>query len=283
MTPALLATDLDRTLFPNGNQPDDNSMEIFRKVVERKRPRLVFVTGRNLSQIEAGIREYGTPSPDYAIAEVGTRIYRRTPKGFEEDGEFSAFLAESTTNWNIETFKRALDVLPLRLQPIEHQNEFKLSFYVDNLETAATTVDQARERLQRISPDTQLVWSIDETRNLGLLDVLPGKANKLEALEYLRDHLDLPVEAVIYAGDSGNDLLPLTRGYKAILVANAIEEIRTEVIGKSRERNLSSRLYLASGQTDLPLNGNYVSGILEGLVHFGIISRREWSSLSQGS
>ncbi len=272
-----LATDLDRTLFPNGKQPDDGMMPVFRRFIEERRIPLIFVTGRHLRQIEDGIRQYGAPVPDYAIAEVGTRLYHRRKGELEEDDVFIQYIADHTRNWDVTAFRQALDSLPLRLQAEEHQNRFKLSYYLDDLSRAEAVRREAAECLDALTPDANLIWSVDETENLGLLDVLPRRANKMEAVEYLRRRLDLPREEIIYCGDSGNDLHPLTHGYRAVLVANAIDEVRTEVERAAREKGFLDRTYFAAGDAEAGLNGNYVSGVLEGLRHFELISPEEWS------
>jgi hydroxymethylpyrimidine pyrophosphatase-like HAD family hydrolase len=46
----VIATDLDRTLIPNGNQPYDKSMERFSKIVQDYDCPLIYVTGRDLLQ-----------------------------------------------------------------------------------------------------------------------------------------------------------------------------------------------------------------------------------------
>ncbi len=278
----ILATDLDRTLFPNGQQHDDRMMPVFRRFIEERRIPLVFVTGRNLRQIENGMERYHAPAPDYAIAEVGTRFYRQDQGKLTEEDDFIRYIADNTRGWDVTAFQRALASLPLRRQPEENQNQFKLSYFLDDLDRAGAVRQEAAERLAELTPDARLIWSIDETEDVGLLDVLPRRANKMEALEYLRRRLDVPRESIVYCGDSGNDLLPLTHGYRAVLVANAIDEVRTEVEKVAREKGLLDRTYFAAGDPGRGLSGNYVSGILEGLLHFGILSEEEWVRLNRG-
>ena len=277
-----LATDLDRTLFPNGKQPDDGTMPVFRRFVEEHKIPLVFATGRHLRQIEDGITRYGAPAPDYAIAEVGTRFYRREGGKLTEDADFVRHIADHTRGWDVTAFRQALASLPLRPQPEEHQNRFKLSYFLDDLDRAGEVRQEAAERLGALTPDANIVWSIDETENQGLLDVLPRRANKMEALEYLRHRLNLRKQTIVYCGDSGNDLLPLTHGYRAVLVANAIDDVRAEVEKVAREKGLLDRTYFAAGDPGRRLSGHYVSGILEGLLHFGILCKEEWVRLNRG-
>lgn len=71
---------------------------------------------------------------------------------------------------------------------------------------------------------------------------------------------------MIYAGDSGNDILPLTYGYKGILVKNAPDEVKEEVLNIAKAAQISELVYVASGQYDE--DGNYASGVIEGIKHF---------------
>jgi hypothetical protein len=79
---------------------------------------------------------------------------------------------------------------------------------------------------------------------------------------------------LVYAGDSGNDLPVLTSGLQAVLVANAIPEVREQALNEVRKRGCPEKLYLAHGGF-LGMNGNYAAGILEGLAHF-LPETRNW-------
>ncbi len=119
-----------------------------------------------------------------------------------------------------------------------------------------------------------IVYSVDETDNIGLLDILPKYATKLTALEYLRQKLGYSKDEVVYCGDSGNDILPLTFGYKSILVRNAIPEIKKTVRQLSIQKNVIDSLHIIK-EGHGSLNGYYVSGILLGLLKFGIVSEED--------
>lgn len=274
MKTPLIATDLDRTLFPNGHHPDDGSMQQLRQMVEANDFPLAFVTGRNIDQILQGIEEYHPPIPHYAIAEVGTRVYLKenTPDGslsYKEDLDFVEFIREATPSWDIEGFKAALGKIPeLRLQEDFNQNDFKLSYYADENDHPREVVHAVREAIAGVCPESDLVYSFDEVSRTGLLDVLPKRANKMEGIEFLCRKLGLRKEDVIYCGDSGNDLIPLTHGYRSILVRNAIEEVRQDVKERATEMGTLGSIYFATGNDSL--NGYYASGIIEGLAHFEV-------------
>ncbi len=266
----IIATDLDRTLFPNGNQTYDQSMSIFSKIVEDYQSPLIYVTGRDLQLTEDGMRQYGPPAPQYLVGEVGTKIYRYQNGTFSEDLQWIEVLRERTEGWDIEAFKKSLeDFERVRLQEEQRQNAFKLSYYIDDPSDSVSLVDTISSRIEAICEKATIVYSVDETHNLGLLDILPLNGTKADGLEYIREKEGYSFDDVIYSGDSGNDLLPLTHGYWAILVANAIDEVKEQAIRLSRQKNLTDRLYIAKGIGKL--NGNYVSGIIEGLIHFGRI------------
>lgn len=264
----IIATDLDRTLFPNGDQEYDGSMDRFTELVDKSDFHLVYVTGRNERQILEGMERYSAPAPEYAVAEVGTKVYLFSDGSLDEDPGYIDYIESKTGVWDIEKFKDSLRwTEEIRLQEEEHQNRFKLSYYVDPGQSEKA-VEEVHSRLQALSADFNLIYSVDETKNLGLLDVLPTHANKLEGLEYVRQKLGADKEDVVFCGDSGNDIIPLTSGYKAVLVRNAVEEVREQVEEEAKRQGIRDRIYFARGTDDL--NGYYVSGVIEGLEHFGI-------------
>ena len=71
----ILATDLDRTLLPNGSWPaDPDAIDLFNELTEKHDVYVVYVTGRNLNLAETAIKEYGIRHPDVLIGDVGTSI-----------------------------------------------------------------------------------------------------------------------------------------------------------------------------------------------------------------
>jgi len=270
----LIATDLDRTLLPNGPLPEsDGARERFARLAGRPEVALAFVTGRDLTLVEEAIRAFALPHPDYLITDVGTTIYRWQSSA---DGGMPRWRPEPgwgerlRANWQGRT---ARDIEPLlagiqglRLQEPEKQGRFKLSFYLDpeRLDSLGETV---RNELSRRGIPAEVVTSIDEAGDVGLLDVLPPKADKLNALAFLLDLESIPLTRALYAGDSGNDLAVLASPIPAVLVANAQEQVRAQAVRLARAAGTLETLYLARGDF-LGMNGNYAAGILEGCVHF---------------
>jgi len=260
----LLCTDLDRTLIPNGIQPESpQAKERFQRLAGREEIALVYVTGRHRALIEQAIAEYGLPQPDFAIADVGTTIYRIDSSGWRQWDEWDAQIAPDWQGMTHDELYRLLSVFPaLRLQEKEKQNRHKLSFCVPLETDGQTLIAEMHQRLIMADIRANLIWSIDETAAIGLLDVLPVSANKLHAIRFLMQQQGYTRESTVFAGDSGNDLDVLTSDIHSVLVANADAETKQRAAQASADA-----LYVARGGY-LGMNGNYSAGILEGAAHY---------------
>lgn len=260
----LLCTDLDRTLIPNGKQDESpHAMERFKRLVNCPEVTLAYVTGRHRALIEQAIAEHDLPRPDFAIADVGTTIYRIDAADWHRSDEWDAQIAPDWQGLTHDELYRLLSVFPaLRLQENEKQNRHKLSFYV-SLDTDAKRLLQEMDgRLKFSGINANLIWSIDEKAAMGLLDVLPASANKLHAIRFLMQQQGFDREDTVFAGDSGNDLDVLLSSIPAVLVANADDEVK-----RLAEQAHKGTLYIAEGGY-LGMNGNYSAGILEGIAHY---------------
>jgi sucrose-6F-phosphate phosphohydrolase len=260
----LLCTDLDRTLIPNGKQPESpQAMDRFKQLVNCEEVTLVYVTGRHHALIEQAIVEFDLPRPDFAIADVGTTIYRIDSSGWRQWDEWDAQIAPDWQGLTHDELYRLLSVFPaLKLQEAEKQNRHKLSFYVALDTDVKELLDEVDARLKYSDVRANLIWSIDEKAELGLLDVLPVGANKLHAIRFMMQQLGFSHENTVFAGDSGNDLDVLLSDIPAVLVANADAEVRSLAAKAHKDT-----LYIAAGGY-LGMNGNYSAGILEGVAHY---------------
>lgn len=275
----MLCTDLDRTVVPNGSDPESpEARPRFRRVAERPEVTLVYVTGRHERLIHDVIDEYDLPTPDYAIGDVGTTIYEAG------DGAWHAWepwAEEIETDWDglghdeIAALLSGVD--GLRPQEPEQQGRFKVSYYAPGDADRDSLRDAVRARLRPAGVKTSLIWSVDELKDVGLLDVLPRRATKVHAIRFLMESTHLDESEAVFAGDSGNDLPALTSGLPAVLVRNARAEVREEALRAVTERGLRDRLYLASGGFH-SMNGNYSAGVLEGVAHFHPVAE-EWMGL----
>jgi len=260
----LLCTDLDRTLIPNGSQPESpEAGPRFKQLVSREEITLVYVTGRHRALIEQAIAEFDLPRPDFAIADVGTTIYHVGPSGWLQSDAWDAQIAPDWHGMTHDELYRLLSVFPaLRLQEREKQNRHKLSYYIPLDTDVPALIADMHERLRFARIRANLIWSIDEPARLGLLDVLPVSANKLHAIRFLMQQLGYTLDNTVFAGDSGNDLDVLTSGIRSVLVANADAETKRRAAQSNPDV-----LYVATGGY-LGMNGNYSAGILEGAAHY---------------
>ena len=272
----LVCTDLDRTLIPNGPEPESpRARDRFAALVASPEFVLAYVTGRHRQLVQEALIEYQLPQPDFVIGDVGTTIYRVADDGtWQLDEDWQAHIAK---DWNGRTqseLQQLLqDIQALCPQEPDKQNSYKLSYYVavDAEKPAiARAVDQ---RLQACSVRARQVWSVDEPKATGLLDILPLSASKYHAVTRLQQLLGFTNENTVFSGDSGNDIEVLVSPVPAVLVANGEAAVREQALREAAANGQNQRLYIASGGFG-GMNGNYSAGILEGIAHFhpGLVS-----------
>ena len=276
MTPRLLCTDLDRTLLPNGDADESpGAREIFARVVSRPGLALAYVTGRHLESVDAAREEFGLPRPDFAICDVGSSIYQSAESGWQPLDSWHDRLASEWPSDTAERARRTLEeVEGLDPQGDEHQSRFKLSFFCPAVSNPATLLQVVERNLAGGQVRARAIYSVDETRAIGLLDLLPPGSGKLGAIEHLLGVGRILPDECLFAGDSGNDLEVLDSPIPSVLVANAADDVRREALHRAHESGRIDRLHLARGGL-AGMNGNYAAGILEGLVHFWPATR-DW-------
>ncbi|NNE62529.1 MAG: haloacid dehalogenase, partial [Gammaproteobacteria bacterium] len=72
----LISTDLDRTLIPNGPQPESSmARQRFARLAERPEVSLVYISGRDQKLVNRAVRNFCLPVPDYVISDVGSSMY----------------------------------------------------------------------------------------------------------------------------------------------------------------------------------------------------------------
>jgi sucrose-6-phosphatase len=273
----LLATDLDRTLIPNGAAPESpGARQRFARVVANPQVMLAYVSGRHRALVVEAIAEYTLPLPDFVIGDVGTTIYQVQDGDWREWSDWHQVIGVDWGGRNAGDLRAMLAPLTALIPQEEaKQNRYKLSYYALALADPAPLLDEVRARLEPEGIRANLVWSIDEAADCGLLDVLPAGASKLHALEFLCSKLDIDHAHAVFAGDSGNDLEVLGGSLRSVLVANASEDVREQAIELAASLGNAGSLYLARGEAG-GMNGNYSAGILEGLAHFLPETRSWW-------
>jgi len=264
----ILATDLDRTLLPNGSWPHDpGAIDLFNALTQRHEVLVVYVTGRNLELTETAIREFGVRYPHVLIGDVGTSIRRYAEDGWRLDEGWDAHVRRASPGWDVQSIRGALSgVNGLVEQEREHCGRFKQSYYVDHANR--DTILHAVEGCVKGRFDEVIVYSFDSQTGDGLLDILPQSATKQTALEYVAEECGVAKSEVVFCGDSGNDVFPLTSGFRGVLVRNADAQLVAEV-RQAIESNPDLSVYFAQGGCS-GLNGFYTGGVIEGAYHYGL-------------
>lgn len=244
----LLSFDLDGTLT---GKPD--ATLAFRltweKIPPEKRPYLCYNSGRLLESTLELIRMSDLPAPDYCICGVGTLIY-----DFKNKKTLKEFSNTLTTGWDRERVKSILQMDPeLEEQARRFQDTFKSSWYIND--APPEKIDAIRRQLSQAGLRVSVVYSSSRD-----LDILPAYANKGNALKWLMELLQVDGPQVVVGGDTGNDAsmfqIPAVKG---IIVENAQPELYAATV--------EFQTYLAQE--------TIADGVLEGLIHYGVISSIE--------
>ena len=102
----ILATDLDRTLLPNGNwPPDTGAIDLFNELTQRHDVLVVYVTGRNLDLTENAIREFGIRYPHVLIGDVGTSIRKYGQGGWKPHDGWDTHVKLTSPRWDADAVR----------------------------------------------------------------------------------------------------------------------------------------------------------------------------------
>jgi len=265
----LLCTDLDRTLIPNGTAGEDaQAREIFNKLCHHPGVTLVYVTGRDHRLVLDAVKTYQLPQPDYALTDVGSTIYRILNGDWHQLETWNHHLCARWPKGTIARIRSLVGrVSGPYLQEEAKQNTFKVSYYVPPQLCVDQIIESIDKQLEYEKIVANLIWSIDEQKDVGLLDILPDRADKRQAIRFLQQQLGFGDNELLFAGDSGNDLQVINSDIPSILVANAATPIKEAALSWAQQNDQVDTLYLARGGL-LAMNGNYSAGILEGVCHF---------------
>jgi len=238
----MIVTDIDGTLIlPEKQNP--GLEELINSLKQRKKGTVFAVaSGRHSDLVQDAIKKYKFPQPDIIISSVGSEIFYRCPD-LLEDKAWANFLRK---HWKRAAIVQQLEnVSWLRPQEEEAQKEFKISYYYEEKDYSE---DELRQSLSKN-------WhQINAIKSHGtFLDILPKKASKGHALIFLCHKWAIPIDQVVAAGDSGNDLDMFRGSVKGIIVGNYSAELK----------NLKPKnnIYIATQEA--------AAGILEGLEHYG--------------
>lgn len=269
MIKLLLCTDLDRTLIPNGPQPESASVrKKFSQLASHDEVTLVYVSGRDKLLVQQAIKDYQLPLPDFVIADVGSTIYKI------ENNKWNHLLywdSEISNDWNGNSNKDLDELLKdfndIRMQEDSKQKTHKLSYYVPLYTNHESLFNQIKACFKKNNVKANLIWSVDDLSNVCLLDILPASANKKHAIEFIMKQYNFNHDNTVFAGDSGNDISVMASPIHSVLVANATNEVKQMALKQAELNGEINSLYIAKGEY-FGLNGNYSAGILEGVAHY---------------
>ena len=236
-TKCYIVTDLDNTLVGNTIATQEFNQKILNC---GDRVGLIYATGRSYESAKQLQTTETLLEPQYWITGVGSEIYQNGIL----DSSWSEHLKAQWHREKIHTL--AVEFPELLPQPNSSQNEFKISFYLQD-DHANEILTQLRDRIVTAGFAAQLIYSSNED-----LDILPIRCDKGLALRHLMTALKINNANTIVCGDSGNDIGLFKQDTLGIIVNNA----QIELLNWYKDRG-GDMIYYA--------NNDHASGILEGL------------------
>lgn len=249
MSSFLFITDLDNTLVG-----DDQAMAELNTHLHAQRQtngtKIVYSTGRSRTSYQQLFATKAMLEPDLLILAVGTEIYH----GNDDPKPDAAWSEHLSDGWSRrEIVAATAHYADLKPQPDSEQRPFKVSYFLTE-QAAAEVLPLLETTLRDRGLDVQLVYSGGKD-----LDILPRRANKGQAMGFIRERLGIGAAQTVACGDSGNDLSMFAdREERGVIVGNAMPELR-----QWHDANPCANRYLAKAHC--------AGGILEGLQHFGFL------------
>ncbi len=236
-------TDLDQNLLGN-----PVALQHFIAAMRENRKCVSFgiATGRRIDTALALMKKHAIPTPDVLISSLGTRIHYG--QALTEDNYWADHIDH---NWNSQQVRRVLAELPgLKPQPKNEQTHFKLSYYYDPAK--APPVDEINTLIRQKELTANVIYSFGQ-----YLDIVPSRASKGQALRYISQRFDIPLEHILAAGGSGADEDMMRGNTLAVVVGNRHHEELSQLVDQER-------IYFA-GQS-------HALGILEAIEHYDFFS-----------
>ncbi len=232
-------TDIDQGLIGNPSALDKFIAMILEN---RKCVSFGIATGRRIDSALTLMKKHGIPRPDVLISSLGTRIHY-TQNLTEDD-----FWADHIDHdWTPRRINQLLSELPgLTRQPRSEQTSFKLSYYYDA--DRAPDLDEIITMIRQKEITANVILSFGQ-----FLDVIPSRASKGQALRYVAQRLEIPLEHILVAGGSGADEDMMRGNTLAVVTENRHYEELSQL-------DDADSIYFA-GQS-------HASGIMEALEHY---------------
>lgn len=199
----VLAADLDGTLL-GGDATDRGRLHA--ALARHPEVTVVFVTGRGLPAVCEALRDPLLPRPRWIIADVGASVLDGADLSPVEP-----LHTELRAGWpGARRVRAALRRFPALSYQADAAQDGRCSFYLRPDQLTADITDAVAALGCR--------WSYSAGR---YFDVLPPGASKGDALLALARKQGWPMDSILVAGDSLNDLSLFTLGAHGVLVGNA--------------------------------------------------------------
>jgi sucrose-phosphate synthase len=232
-------TDLDQNLIGN-----PTALNKFLAIMKENRKCVSWgiATGRRIDSALAIMRKHNIPRPDILISSLGTRIHYG--QDLTEDDFWTDHIDH---DWTPRRINKLLSEMPgLTRQPKSEQTPFKISYYYD--ENRAPSLDEIIMQIRQKEITANVILSFGQ-----FLDVIPSRASKGQALRYVAQRLEIPLEHTLVAGGSGADEDMMRGNTLAVVVENRHHEELSQL-------DDVDSIYFA-GQP-------HASGIMEALEHY---------------
>jgi sucrose-phosphate synthase len=234
-----IVTDIDQNLLG-----DREGLNHFAQYIRQHRKQFLFAiaTGRRLDSALAILKQYQIPIPDILITSLGTEVYY-APQLISD----IAWSHHIDHLWTPRVLRRIIGELPgFKQQVRSEQSRFKLSYEYDS--DTAPSLDAIFSLLRQRELSVNPILSFGQ-----FFDLIPARASKGQALRYVAQQWNIPLERILVAGGSGADEDMLRGNTLGVVVANRHRE-ELSMLGEME------RIYFA----DRP----YAWGILEAIEHY---------------
>ncbi len=235
----VLFTSIDNTLLG-----DAEGLSQFVQVIRQHQREFLFgiATGRRFDSALKLLKTHNIPTPDILITSLGTEIYYLP--------QLTADIAWNhhiDRGWTPQVLRRIIDPLPgLQLQPKNEQSHFKVSYYYD------ADIAPSLEEILTLLRQQEL--SVNTTLSFGqYLDFVPARASKGQAVRYVAQQWNIPLERFLVNGGSGGDEDMLRGNTLGVVIANRHREELSILTN-------TERVYFAEGA--------HAWGILEAIKHY---------------
>jgi sucrose-phosphate synthase len=245
MTERVLVSDIDGTLLRE--EEPTAGLQTLRRMIEQHGDeiRLIYATGRTAESALGLVEEGVLPTPQALATLVGTEIW--LPDWTRPVSDYRTWIEG---NWEPDHIERVVqEFKELDRQPDEFQSRHKLSFFTDR----AALVHELETRLLEERLSCTVIHSGGR-----YLDLIPARAGKRSAVEFILRRWGVEDATVLAAGDSLNDRDMLEApAFYSVIVGNADDDLV--------EKTEGPKLH----EAQLP----FAAGVLEGAEVFDFWER----------